>query len=207
MKVEVYNQTGDKKGQVELSGGVFDAKINLDLVHQVVISQMANQRQGTAQAKDRSEVSGGGKKPWRQKGTGRARHGSIRSPLWRGGGITFGPRSEKVYYKSIPTKMRRAALKMVLSAKVKANLLIVVDSFDLTNPKTKLAAAFINKLPVEGSVLVITAKNNENFYRAGRNLSGVAIVEARNLSALSVLSYKYLVLEKEAIAVLQGMFK
>ena len=127
MKVSVYNQEGKEVGKVLLPKEIFEVKVNPDLVHQVVVCQMANRRQPIAHTKDRGEVRGGGRKPWSQKGTGRARHGSIRSPLWIGGGVTFGPRKEKIFKKKIPKKMRRKALFMVLSGKAKENLLLVLD--------------------------------------------------------------------------------
>src|SRR3989344_4067362 len=126
MKVDLYNQNGEVAGSVNLPKEIFEVKFNADLVHQIAVSQMANKRQVSAHTKIRSEVRGGGKKPWRQKGTGRARHGSIRSPLWRGGGITFGPRNDKVYEKDIPKKMRRKALLMALSQKAKNSQLVVL---------------------------------------------------------------------------------
>ena len=128
MKVKVYNQNKDEVGEIQLPKEIFEIEINSDLIHQVVLAQEGNRRQGTAQAKMRGEVRGGGKKPWRQKGTGRARHGSTRSPLWRGGGVTFGPRADKNYKKKISKKMGRKALFMVLSAKAKDNLILVLDN-------------------------------------------------------------------------------
>ena len=127
MKVKLYNQNKEEAGQVELPKEIFELKINSDLVHQVVLSQQSNRRQNTASTKGRGEVRGGGKKPWRQKGTGRARHGSIRSPLWRGGGVTFGPTTEKNYKKIIPKKIKRKAVLQVLSAKARENLVLVLD--------------------------------------------------------------------------------
>jgi large subunit ribosomal protein L4 len=208
-KPRVKKEKQEKKEKTGSQGqAIFGLRVNPDLVHQVVVSQMANRRQGTAHTKDRSEVSGGGRKPWRQKGTGRARHGSNRSPLWEGGGITFGPRNERVYTKTIPAKIRKQALLMALSAKEQAKLLLVVDNFTLESPKTKQAAAFLEKLSVqEGSVLFVVKDKNEQFYRAARNLAGVAVMEARNLNALDVMSYKYLVAEREAVKVIEKCFK
>ena len=125
MKIKVFNQNKEEKGEIELPKEIFEIEVNSDLIYQVVLAQRGNRRQGTAQAKMRGEVRGGGRKPWRQKGTGRARHGSTRSPLWRGGGVTFGPRADKNYKKRIPKKMGRKALFMVLSAKAKENLILV----------------------------------------------------------------------------------
>jgi len=137
MLVNAYNQKGEEIGKTELPKEIFEVGLNSDLVYQVVLSQTANRRQVLAKTKDRSEVRGGGRKPWRQKGTGRARHGSIRSPIWKGGGVTFGPTTEKVFKKIIPKKMRRKALFMVLSAKAKENLILVLDKLEIEKPKTK----------------------------------------------------------------------
>ncbi len=149
MEIIVYNQEGKEMEKILLPKEIFDVKINHDLIHQVVVSQMANQRKVLAQTKTRGEVSGGGKKPWRQKGTGRARHGSIRSPLWRGGGITFGPRKEKVFKKTIPKKIKRKALLMILTAKAKSNLLILLDKLKLEKAKTKSMAGIIDNLKLK----------------------------------------------------------
>ena len=140
MLVNTYNKEGKKVGKKRLPKEIFEVPINSDLVHQVVLSQIANRRQKTAKTKDRAEVRGGGRKPWRQKGTGRARAGSIRSPIWRGGGVTFGPTSERVFSKKIPKKMRRKALFMVLSAKAKEKLILVLDDLKSEKPKTKIMA-------------------------------------------------------------------
>ena len=147
MKIDVYNQEGKVVGNATLPKDIFDVKENSDLVHQVAVSQMANRRQVSAHTKDRSKVRGGGKKPWRQKGTGRARVGSIRSPLWRGGGTVFGPSKERVFKKKINIKMRRKALFMALSSKAKDNLLVVIDSLILDKPKTKLMSGVLKSLP------------------------------------------------------------
>ena len=158
MKYTIYNQEGKKSGESLLPKEVFNVKINTDLVHQVVVAQMANRRRVIAHTKDRSEVRGGGRKPWRQKGTGRARHGSIRSPLWRGGGVTFGPTKFRVFKKEIPKKIKRKALFMVLSVKAKNNLLILLEDIKLEKLKTKLIAELLKKLPCKNeSSLIILA--------------------------------------------------
>ena len=212
MLVNTYNQNGEKISQTRLPSEIFDVKINPDLVHQVVVSQMANRRKVIAHTKTRGEVRGGGKKPWRQKGTGRARHGSIRSPIWRHGGITFGPRKEKVFKKEIPKKMRRKALFMVLSAKTKENLLILLDSLKIEKPKTKLVAKILENLRSKienfkkGSLLIALPKKDEIIFRAGRNIPEVGIIEARNLNVLDLLSVKYLLMPKETIKVIKETF-
>src|SRR3989344_7485703 len=165
MEEKLYNQEGKEVGKLELPEYVFNLPWNADLVHQVSVSMMANIRMPLAHAKTRGEVRGGGKKQWRQKGTGRARHGSIRSPLWRGGGITFGPRTEKVFERDIPKKMRRKALFMVLSQKAKDKQLVVLDKFSAEKPKTKEIAKTFNKLPMKGgTVLISLPKYDKNIY-------------------------------------------
>lgn len=204
MKVNVYNQKGEKAGQVELAEEIFGVKLSKDLLHQVVVSQMANRRQGTAHTKDRSEVRGGGKKPWRQKGTGRARHGSRRSPIWVGGGVTFGPRNEKDYKKIIPVKMKKKALFMALSDRVKSDNLIVLDKLAIEKPKTKDIFALLQKLPCkDAKTLLVFPKYEQNLVLSARNLDGVATMEARELNALDVLSYKWLIMSKEGIEVIE----
>jgi len=211
MKIETYNQSGEKVGQTLLPKEIFDIEINPDLVYQVAVSQMANRRKTIAHTKTRGEVSGGGRKPWRQKGTGRARHGSIRSPIWRHGGVVFGPRKEKIFKKEIPKKMRRKALSMVLSAKAKENLLILLDSLKIEKAKTKLMAKIIENLKkkikdFKGSLLIALPQKEETIYRAGRNIPDVGIIEARNLNALDLLSFKYLLMPKETIKVIKETF-
>ncbi len=147
IEVPIYNQEGNKEGMVSLPEQLFALPSNDSLVHQVVVSQQSNQRRGTAHTKFRSEVRGGGKKPYRQKGTGRARHGSIRSPLWVGGGVTFGPRNEKSYAKKVNKKMQNLALFTVLSQKVRDNGIAFVDTFSFAKPKTQEAHAFTTKCP------------------------------------------------------------
>jgi large subunit ribosomal protein L4 len=230
MLIDVYNQKGEKVEQAELPSEVFEVKLSQDLVHQVVVSQTSNQRQGTAHTKGRGEVSGGGKKPWRQKGTGRARHGSIRSPIWRGGGVVFGPTNEKNYKKIIPKKMRRKALFMILSEKAKNNLLLILDSLELENPpKTKAMKEILDNLfaknllnPVSlaeaqqfsnhskprnpSTILLVLPEKNENIIKAARNLPKIAVIEARNLNILDLLNYKYLLMSKLAIETIKETF-
>jgi large subunit ribosomal protein L4 len=206
MKIAVYNQEGKEVGSVLLPKEIFEVKVNPDLVHQVVVSQMANRRQVLAQAKDRSEVRGGGRKPWRQKGTGRARVGSRRSPLWKGGGVTFGPTRARVFKKKINKKMKRKALLMVLSAKVKNNLLLILDKLSLTEVKTKLMAKILKRLPIKGSFLIVLPKLDKDIVRATKNLAEVRTIEARNLNALDSLSSKYLIIPKESIKIIKETF-
>ncbi len=196
---------------------VFGVKVSPDLIHQVVVSMSSNQRQGTAHTKDRSEVRGGGAKPWRQKGTGRARHGSRRSPIWIGGGATFGPRKERNYKKDIPTRMKRKAILGILSAKAKNNKVFVIEDIKIKEPKTKvfknqLEEIFIkaglpgNKKGAPKSVLLVTPKNREDILRAAKNLAGVKIIEARNINALELTKHQNLLLLKDSVKVIKETF-
>ncbi len=211
MQVKVYNQIGEETGTVELPDGVFGLKWNADLVHQVVTSQAANRRSGTAHTKSRAEVRGGGRKPWRQKGTGRARHGSTRSPIWRGGGITHGPRMEKNYEKKINKKMARKAFAVVLSAKLRDREIVVMEDLDFPEAKTKYAAEMFRKLAEQKelaelkqnkSILVALFTKDNSARRAMRNISRVTVDEARNLNTYEVMQHKFLMLPKAAIQIL-----
>lgn len=207
ISVNVYNQKGEEMGQAQLPKEVFGLEVSPDLVRQVVVSQMANRRQGTAHTKDRREVSGGGKKPWRQKGTGRARHGSIRSPLWKGGGVTFGPRNERNYQKAIPAKMRKKALLMVLSAKAKNNLLVLLDELKLTGVKTKEIFSVLRLLPCKGKgTLIVLPEMDKNIIFSARNISGIATMQAKDLNALDLLSYKYLLMPEKAVETMKIIY-
>jgi len=206
MLVKTYDQQGKELSQTRLPAEIFGIKINQDLVHQVAVSQMANRRQISANTKGRGEVSGGGKKPWRQKGTGRARHGSTRSPIWRHGGVAFGPTSERVFKQKINKKMRRRALLMVLSEKAKNNFLVLLDKLDMEGPKTKLMKGILGKLPISGSCLIALPLMSKNIILSARNIPGVETVQAKDLNVLDLLNFKYLLMPKEAIKVLQETF-
>jgi large subunit ribosomal protein L4 len=207
MKIVVYNQKGEEVGTTVLPKEVFGLEVSPDLVHQVVVCQMANRRKVIAHTKDRGEVRGGGRKPWRQKGTGRARHGSIRSPLWKGGGVVFGPRKEKVFKKEIPKKMKRLALFMVLSGKIKNNLLILLDKLKIEKPKTKEMTEILKKLPCKNeSSLIALPELDKNLIIASRNIPDVETIRAKDLNALDLLSFKYLIMPKESIKVIKETF-
>ena len=204
MEINLYNQKAESIGKVELPNNIFDAKDNADLVYQVVTSQIANKRQIVAHAKGRSEVRGGGKKPWKQKGTGRARHGSIRSPIWKGGGVAHGPTKDKNYKKKINKKMAKKALYIALASKVRGNELAVVDTINLENWKTKDMAKIIKNLTgifkSGKTMLLVTGKNlNKEIMRASGNLPGVDVLTASDLNALEVASRKNIIVLKEAI--------
>ncbi|HJN62059.1 MAG TPA: 50S ribosomal protein L4 [Candidatus Parcubacteria bacterium] len=207
MLVKMYNQKGENIGQTRLPSGIFGVKMNSDLVHQVAVSQMANRRRIIAHTKGRAEVRGGGKKPWRQKGTGRARHGSIRSPIWRGGGVTFGPTKERVFKKTIPTKMKRKALFIVLSAKAKNNLLILLDKLNIEKAKTKAMAEILKKLPCkDNKALIVLSKMEKNTILSARNLPKLKTIQAKDLNILDLLSFKYLLIPKDSIKVIEETF-
>lgn len=208
MQVKVYNSEGKQAGTVELPEGVFGLKWNADLVHQVVTSQTANMRVHVAHAKDRREVRGGGRKPWRQKGTGRARHGSIRSPLWKGGGVTHGPLTQKNFKMKVNKKMAKKALYTVLSAKARDGEIVIIDDLKFTEAKTKQAAQLftrlmhhenLNRITKGNGALVALSSRNDMLKRAMRNLPFVSVDLAKNLNAREVLQYKYTVLPKVAI--------
>ena len=210
LKTQLYNQKGEKIKEIDLPDKVFGVDFNPDLIHQVVVSQMANRRQVSAHTKDRGEVRGGGRKPWRQKGTGRARVGSNRSPIWRGGGITFGPTNERNFKKIIPLKMKRKALLIALSQKAKDKTIIVLDKLELKNPKTKEMAEIIKNQKLDAknknSVLVVLSDKDENIKRAGKNIANTAITQAKDLNCLDILKYKYIMMPEKAIKVIEKTF-
>lgn len=200
-QVDVYNLQGDKVGTQELNADVFAVKVNEPVVHQVYVAQQANSRQVVAHTKTRGEIKGGGRKPWRQKGTGRARHGSIRSPLWRGGGITFGPRNDRNYTKQVNQSMKRTALHMVLSDKVSNEKIVVVDSFASIEGKTKQLLNGLQKLPVgAASCLVVLSDKQPNVVLAGRNLPQVSFVAADSLNIGDVLHNEFIIIEQAGVS-------
>ena len=205
MKTKLYNQNKEEIGEVNLPKEIFEVEVNPDLIHQVVLSQQSNRRQGSAHSRMRGEVSGGGKKPWRQKGTGRARHGSTRSPLWKGGGVTFGPRNDKNYKKTIPVKMKRKALFMVLSAKATEKMIVVVDKFNITKPQTKEMAVSLNKL-IDKSALLVLSKMDKNLILSTRNIPKIESIQATDLNVLDLLTYKYVVISKAGIKKIKDTF-
>jgi len=212
MMAKIYNTNGEIVGETELPSEIFDVKFNPDLVHQVVISQMANKRKPIAHTKTREEVSGSGRKIWPQKHLGRARHGDIRAPIFRHGGVAHGPRKEKIYKVKIPKKMRRKALFMVLSQKVRDNELILLDDLKVDQPKTKLMAKIIQNLREKidnlkkSSILIAIPKKDEKLMLATRNIPKVGILEARNLNCLELLNYKFLLMPKESLEKIKETF-
>ncbi|WP_026702397.1 50S ribosomal protein L4 [Salibacterium aidingense] len=197
-KVDVLNQSGSKVGDIELSETVFGIEPNKHVLHDAVLMQQASQRQGTHKVKNRSERRGGGRKPWRQKGTGRARHGSIRSPQWVGGGIVFGPTPRQYSYK-LPKKVRRLAIKSAYSSKVKEGEVIVVDNLQLKAPKTKDMLKILSSLSVEETALVVTADYNEQVALSARNIQGVTFAAVNNVNVLELLKHDKLVITQDAV--------
>jgi len=197
-KVALYNVTGAQVGEVELSDNVFGITPNVHVLHDAVVMQQASQRLGTHKTKGRSEVRGGGRKPWKQKGTGRARQGSIRSPQWKGGGIVFGPTPRSYAYK-LPRKVRRLAIKSALSSKVIDNQIIVLDQLALSQPKTKEFASILTNLKVGRKALVVTANYDDNVALSARNIPYVKFVAADGINVLDVLLYDQLIITKDAV--------
>ena len=211
LELAVFNQEGKEVEKIKLPEKIFGLKLNPDLVKQAYEAQMSQARIPYAHAKDRSEVRGGGKKPWRQKGTGRARHGSSRSPIWRGGGATFGPRKDTVFAKNINKKMRRAALLMVLSGKARDNEIVILDDLKLEQPKTKLMAQVIKNLnsvknDLDKGALVVMGAKNENITRATRNIPKFLTIGAQNLNVVDLLNHRYILMPKSAIEVIEKTF-
>lgn len=207
MKVKVYNLEGKETGEMNLSDAVFGVKIKPEVVHQVFVTQMNNQREPWADTKNKGEVSGGGKKPWPQKGTGRARHGSIRSPIWKGGGVTFGPLSIRNYKTKINDKVRRLALKMCLSDKVNSGAFMIVEDFNFFEPKTKLFAGLIKALPTKiKNFLVLASGKNENLLRITKNLPTVKTVRAEDVNVMELLTRPGVIISKSGVETLEKTF-
>jgi large subunit ribosomal protein L4 len=197
-KVALYNQNGQNFGEIELNDAVFGIEPNKHVLFEAVVMQRAAMRQGTSKVKTRSEVRGGGRKPWRQKGTGRARQGSIRSPQWRGGGTVFGPIPRSYSYK-MPKKVRRLAIKSALSSKVQENNILVLEALAFEAPKTKEMVAVLKNLSVDRKALIVTGDVNDAVALSARNIPGVTVVPATGLSVLDVLNHDKLVITKDAV--------
>jgi len=198
-KVALYNTSGAQVGEVELADAVFGIEPNKHVLHSAVVMQLASERLGTHKTKGRSEVSGGGRKPWRQKGTGRARQGSIRAPQWKGGGTVFGPTPRSYAYK-LPKKVRRLAIKSALSSKVIDNEIIVLDQLTMERPKTKEFATILNNLKVDRKALVVAAEYDDNIALSARNIPGVKFVAAEGINVYDVLAHDKLIMTKDAVA-------
>jgi large subunit ribosomal protein L4 len=203
-KVSVYNIEGNQVGEIELNDAVFGVEVNENLMHKAVVALLAGKRQGTQSAKTRSEVSGGGKKPWRQKGTGHARQGSTRAPQWTGGGVVFAPKPRN-YEIKLNKKERRLAIKSALTTKVNESKLIVLDSFELDEIKTKKFAAVMENLKVS-KALVVLADKNENVVRSAKNIPAVKTAFTNTINVYDILKYDTLVLTQDAVAAISEVY-
>ena len=203
-KVALYNMKGEQVGNIELSENIFGAEINNAAMHQVVKMQLANKRQGTQSALTRAEVSGGGIKPWRQKGTGRARQGSIRAPQWIHGGVVFAPKPRDYSY-TVPKKIKRIAIKSALSSKVVDEELIVVDELKLDAPKTKVIADMLKALDAKKTLIVVSEKD-DTVYRSARNIEGVLVLPVNNLNVYDILKYHKFIITKDAVSKVEEVF-
>lgn len=204
-KVDVYNMQGKKVSDVELSEAVFGIEPNENIVHSALVNYLANQRQGTQSTKTRAEVSGGGRKPWRQKGTGRARQGSIRAPQWIKGGIALGPKPRSYKY-TVNKKEKRLAIKSVLSSKVIEKELTVVDKLELKEIKTKSMVKALTALKVEGKTLIIVPEKNTNVVMSARNIEGVKTITANNINVFDLLKYNNLILPVDTVKKLEEVY-
>ena len=202
--VKLYNMKGDEIGTIDLNDEIFSAPVSEHLLHKVVVAQLANRRQGTQKAKTRSEVRGGGRKPWRQKGTGHARQGSIRSPQWAGGGVVFAPKPRD-YSKKMNKKERRAALFSVLTDKVNTSDLIALDELKFDEIKTKSFVKVLNNLKADDALVVI-AESDKNIYCSGRNLSDVKIITTDCINTYDILRYKKLIATKDALKKIEEVY-
>lgn len=220
IKVKVYNQKAEPVSEMDLSEKVFGLKVNPALIHQAAVAQASNERQVLAHTKTKSEVRGGGKKPWRQKGTGRARAGSSRSPIWIGGGVTFGPRKDRNFKKKINRKMKQNAMMMAISDRLHENAMAIIDEFVVTEYKTKIVndtirnieKAVLNKEAKEAkrvkrSILILTDAKDEKTKYSTRNLAGVKFLNLENINLLDLLQYKNLVITKSSVEKLEALYK
>ncbi|KKR19938.1 MAG: 50S ribosomal protein L4 [Parcubacteria group bacterium GW2011_GWE2_39_37] len=221
-KVKIYNQQAEQVGEQELSAKAFELKVNESLVHQSVVTQLANERQVLAHTKGRSDVRGGGKKPWKQKGTGRARAGSSRSPIWIGGGVTFGPLKDRNFTKKINKKMKQQAILMALSDKFAHNSLTILDKIEISEYKTKIFNNIISAIEqkvfnnreqeattkkAKRSVLIVLNDKNDSTVISGRNLAGVEIINLNNINIVDLLKYKELIMTADAVKKLEERVK
>ena len=204
-KVDLYNMKGEVVGDIQLSDNVFGTEVNELALHTVVVNQLANKRQGTQSTKTKSEVRGGGKKPWRQKGTGRARQGSIRSAQWIKGGIVLGPKPRSYRY-TLPKKLRRIAMKSALTSKVAGNEIFVLDVLALEAIKTKAMVGVLNSLKVDSSALIVVDSKNENVVKSARNIPGVKTAFVNTLNVFDILKYDKFIITKDAIEKVEEVY-
>lgn len=204
-KIQMLNMEGKSIQEVELKKDIFDVEVNEHAVYLVVKNILANRRQGTQSAKTRAEVRGGGRKPWRQKGTGRARQGSIRSPQWKGGGVVFAPKPRDYSY-TTPKKVKRLALRSVLTSKVQGNELILVDALKLEEAKTKAMAQALKALNAAKKSLILVGEGNESVARAAKNIAGVKVLNIQSINVYDLLKYDSLILDQEALNKIQEVY-
>lgn len=202
--VGLFNKEGNKIEDIQLNETIFAAEVNADAMHQVVVALLANKRQGTQSAKTRAEVRGGGIKPWRQKGTGRARQGSIRAPQWIKGGVVFAPKPRD-YRMSIPKSMRRVAMLSALTSKVQNDEMVVLDSLTLEAPKTNEVVKMLNAFNAK-KTLIITAEANETVYKSARNIEGVAVLPVNNINVYDLLKYPKVIMTKDAVSKIEEVY-
>lgn len=204
-KVALYNVSGQQIGDIELSDSVFGVEINEHVLYEAVKNHLANRRQGTQSAKTRSEVRGGGRKPWRQKGTGRARHGSIRSPIWKGGGVVFAPKPRDYSYK-LPKKIKRLAMKSALSSKVVNGEIIVLDELKMDRPKTKDMVSILNNLNSKKKALIVMSEKDENVVKSARNIQGVSTTLVNTLNVYDILNCDSFIITKDAVRKVEEVY-
>jgi large subunit ribosomal protein L4 len=216
IKTKLYNQKAEVVGELELSKTIFGVKVNNDLIHQAYVAQLGNERQVLAHTKTKGEVRGGGKKPWRQKGTGRARSGSSRSPIWIGGGVTFGPLKDRNFKKDINKKMKQKAMFMVMSDRLTNEAVVILDEVKMAEFKTKAFNEIINNIEEKAvkkpenkkrSFLIIDSVNDEKVKYSGRNLAGVKIINLDNINIFDLLKYRNLILTKASIEKIETTYK
>jgi large subunit ribosomal protein L4 len=205
-KMELYNQDGAKKSAITVADAVWNVPVKASLVHQAVRTIRANRRNSIANTKMRGEVRGGGKKPWKQKGTGRARHGSIRSPLWVGGGITFGPRAERNFSLLMNKKAKKLAMRMVLSSKLTDGKVFALESISMKEPKTKILAKILEVMPLKGDLLLIIDTKNENVENAAKNIENVWVARPGAVSIEDILKYRRIAVLEAAIPAFEKLF-
>ena len=204
-KTALLNTKGEQVGEIELSDNIFGIEVRPDIMHRAVVNYLANQRLGTSSTLTRAEVAGGGRKPWRQKGTGRARHGSIRSPIWRKGGITFGPKPRAYKYK-LPKKLKRLALKSALSSKVVENEIIVLEDLTMEAPKTKEMVQILSNVKADKKSLIVIASKDENVEKSARNIPGVKAINLNTLNVYDILNHDNLIMTKDAVMKVQEVY-
>lgn len=202
--VGLFNKEGNKIEDIQLNDNIFAVEVNADAMHQVVVALLANKRQGTQSAKTRAEVRGGGIKPWRQKGTGRARQGSIRAPQWIKGGVVFAPKPRD-YRMSVPKSMRKVAMLSALTSKVQNDEMVVLDSLTLEAPKTKEIVKMLNAFNAK-KTLIVTAEANETVYKSARNIEGVAVLPVNNINVYDLLKYSKVIMTKDAVSKIEEVY-